>query len=121
MADKVVLRLKQGEALAIGMNILSGGLPFDLSDCTLTVQVKPSPYVQIEPLFEKEITLTSDLNTVGQITDPTNGKFQIMFTEEDTSLPVNEYAFIMFLNNGVSKDIISSKCCGSGKYIICNQ
>lgn len=121
MTDKIIIRLKQGEALPIKMNILSGGLPFDLSDCSLTVQVKSAPYVNIEPIFEKEITVDSDADTVGQITAPTNGEFQIMFTQEDTDLPVNEYAFIMFLNNGVSKDIISSKCCGSGKYIICEQ
>lgn len=121
MGDKVILKIKQGEALPVVMTIKSGGNPFDLSDCSLTVQVKDAPYIDIPALFTKEITTTSDLNTVGQITDPTSGKFQIMFTQEDTSYPVNEYALIITLNNGISKDIISSKCCGSGQYIICPQ
>lgn len=120
-ADKVILRLKQGEALAINMRVLAGGEAFDLSDCTLTVQVKNAPYINIEPLFEKQITTTSDVNTVGQITNAGNGQFQVMFTEEDTDLPVNEYYLVIFLNNGVTKDIISSNCCCSGKYIICQQ
>lgn len=121
MADKLIIKIKQGEALSYNMSIKADGSPLDLSNRTIVVEAKTAPFENVEPMFRKEITTTSDLNTVGQITDPLGGQFQVMFTKEDTSYPVDEYCLVLALSDGITYDIISSKCCGSGQYIICAQ
>ena len=121
MATRVILKLKQGEALPISMKIKQDGEALDLTGYTIRLQVKDAPYVNVEPIFEKVITEESDINTVGQITSAGSGQFQVMFTEEDTSYPTAEYSLVIFLDNGTTKDIISSNCCCGGQYIICPQ
>lgn len=118
---KLKLLVKQGEEISRTFTIKSNDAPLDLTDYTIKVQVKDNPYVDVEPIFEKNITTTSDINTVGQITSPTLGQFQVRFTEEDTCLPVAEYYLIIFLNQGTTKDIISSNNCCNATYIVCTQ
>lgn len=118
---KLVVKVKQGESLPIDMVIKSDGEPIDLTTATIKVEVKKAPYVNIEPMFTKIITITSDQATTGAIVDPLSGRFQIRFTEEDTSYPANTYYLVMFLEYGGANDIISSDCCNNGEYIICGQ
>lgn len=119
--ERLILKIKQGEQLSIEAKITEGGRPLDLSNAIIEVEVKEAPYVDVEPLFKKTITTTSDQAVDGQITDPLNGVFQIRLNEPDTSFPVGNYSLVMFYNDGVNKDIISSRCCNSGEYIICEQ
>lgn len=121
MANKLVLPVKQGEELLIDFAITSDGVPLDLTGAEVVFQVKESPNVAFKPMFEKICTTTSDINTVGQIIDPLNGKVQLKLNTEDTSYPVNSYALIVFLNSGPQQDIISSDYCNSGEYRVCNQ
>lgn len=119
---RIKICVKQGENIAIGFKIKQDGLPLDLSTFdNVTVIVKRAPYVNVEPMFEKVITTTSDSATVGQITSPITGELQVRFTEEDTSYYVGEYSFIMILNGNGSRDIISSDCNNEGIYVINNQ
>lgn len=121
MAEKLIIPVKQGEELSIEAKITEDGNPLDLSNATIIVEVKEAPYKELEPLFTKTITTSSDQTIDGQITDPLNGVFQIRFNEQDTSYPVNTYALVIFYDDGINKDIISSKCCNSGEYRICKQ
>lgn len=89
------------------------------------------------------VQIPSDINKAGQITNPTSGQIQVHLGEKDTSYPTGEYYLIISLEQYADKldkngnvmydddnhiiktvsycDIISSECCNSAKYIICEQ
>lgn len=122
MAEVLTLCVKQGENISISVSLTSGGIPFDLTNYdNITVEVKKAPYEKFEPIISKVITADSDMNTLGQITNPSQGIFQIRFTEEDTSYPATDYYLIIYLNGNGNSDIISSDCCNSAIFRICPQ
>ena len=100
----------------------------------------------IEPIYNingLKVQIPSDINKAGQITNPAAGEFQVHLNEEDTSYPTGDYYLIISLEQYEDKkdkegntlidedghviktvsycDIISSECCNSAKYIICEQ
>lgn len=115
------MNVKQGESLSVDMVIKSDGQPVDLNGATIRVQVKKDPYIELDPMFEKVITTTSDQAVDGQIVDPLNGRFQVRFNAEDTSYPPEEYSLIVFFDYGPNNAIISSGCCNNGVYRVCTQ
>ena len=119
--NKLIVNVKQGEALSIDMVIKSDGEPVDLTNSTIKVEVKKAPYVDFEPMFTKTITVDSDQLIDGQIVDPLNGRFQVRFNVEDTSYPPNSYYLVVFFDHGPNNDIISSDYCNNGEYRICTQ
>lgn len=90
-----------------------------------------------------KVDIPSDINIDGQITNASGGQFQVHLNENDTSYPTGDYYLIISLeqysdkldedgnvmyddDNHIIKtisycDIISSECCNSAKYIICEQ
>lgn len=100
-------------------------------------------FTQIYNIDGLKVQIPSDINKAGQITNPTSGQIQVHLGEKDTSYPTGEYYLIISLeqyedkldkngnvmyddDNHVIKtvsycDIISSECCNSAKYIICEQ
>lgn len=119
--NKLIVNVKQGEALSIDMVIKSDGEPVDLTNATIKVEVKKAPYVDFEPMFTKTITVDSDQLIDGQIVDPLNGRFQVRFNAEDTSYPPNSYYLVVFFNYGPNSDIISADYCNNGEYRVCAQ
>lgn len=115
------LNVKQGEEINVGFTIKTNGNPMDLSLYNIRFQVKRAPLEKVEPIIDKLITTTSDMNTVGMITDPSNGRFVVHLTKEDTSFPNTEYSLIISLEQEGLIDIISSKCCNKAIYRICAQ
>lgn len=115
------LPVKQGEEINVGFTIKQNGNILDLSEYNIRFQVKKAPLVKAEPIIDKLITLTSDMNTVGIIDYPQQGKFVVHLTEEDTSFPTGEYSLIIALEQEGLIDIISSKCCNKAIYKICEQ
>ena len=78
MANKLVICVKQGENVSRQITIKTGDEPLNLSTYdNITVEVKKAPYESYEPIVRKVITAVSDIDTIGQITDPTNGILQI--------------------------------------------
>lgn len=118
---KLVISVKQGEVLSLDANITVDGQPLDLSLAEIVVEVKEGPYIQLEPMFRKVITVTSDPATDGQIIDPLNGRFQIRLNAEDTSYPPNTYSLVVFLKTAGQEDIISADFCNNGEYRVCTQ
>lgn len=107
--DRMVLEVNQGCPRGFGFTLLSRiitdtgesiDLPYDLTGATLKVAVKHAPYINLPNFIEKVISTDSDLNTVGQITDAVNGKFQVQFTEKDVKLKVGEYALVIIMIAG---------------------
>lgn len=119
--SELILPIKQGEELNVGFTIKQDGQAMDLSDYTVRVQVKKVPLVTYPSMIDKEITVSSDINTVGQITAPQQGQFVIHLTLEDTSFPIGDYSLIISLEADNYIDIVSSKCCNKSIYRICEQ
>lgn len=115
------LPVKQGEEINIGFTIKEGGQAMDLTDYTIRFQVKRTPLVNAPAIIDKEITVDSDLNTVGQINLPLQGQFTVHLGLEDTSFPTGDYSLIIALEQPGFVDIISSKCCNKAIYRICEQ
>lgn len=121
------LKVKQGEDKSVGFTIKQNGTAMDLTNYTVHFQVKKTPIVTSQPIVDKYITTDSDENDIGQITDPTNGVFQVHLNEDDTSYNTGDYYLIISLEQYNEEDevsycdIISSECCNSAKYIICEQ
>lgn len=110
--DELVLEVNQGEARGFNFTIKVDTEPMDLTDWTVEVSVKEAPYYSLPSLFTKEITTTSDLNTVGQIMQPTQGQFTLNILKEETLYPPYDYYLVIRLINGEQVITIS----GDGNY-----
>ena len=119
-SNRLVVEVKQGESRSFGFTIKQKGEPMDLTNYTVTVQIKKSPYFKVKPLIEKRVTTT--LTGDGRIYDAELGKFKITFTKTDTTeLPPDDYYLIIFLENGPTKIIISGEGNKSGILRFCKQ
>ena len=119
-SNRLVLEVKQGESRSFGFTIKQKGEPMDLTDYSVTVQVKKSPYFKIKSLIEKRVTTT--LTGDGRIYNAEQGQFKITFSETDTTeLPPDDYYLIIFLENGPTKIIISGEGNKSGILRFCKQ
>lgn len=98
--NQLVLTVSQGERRSFGFTLLQDNEPLDLEGYTVIVYVMNAPYAQLEPIISKEVTTTSDYNTVGQITDTSLGKFVVSFTEDDINIPPYDYYFVAELTDG---------------------
>lgn len=107
-SNKLVLEVNQGCPRAFSFTLYTNSydsntgnetqVPLNLSDYTVVFQVKKAPYFNLKALIEKEITITSDLNTVGVINDGVNGEFMVQLNEDDVNkLPPGEYALTINL------------------------
>lgn len=98
--NQLVLTVSQGERRGFNFTLLQDGEPLDLEGWTILVYVKNAPYSLLDPIISKEITTTSNYNTVGQITDATNGKFTINFTADELNLVPYDYYFVAEITDG---------------------
>lgn len=108
--DKLVLEVDRGYARGYGFTLLQrvldpdsgeyNNVPIDLTGLTVLFQVKLSPYVEVKPLIAKEITEDSDGVEVGYINNPTQGKFQVQITnEESLLLKPRDYSLCIYLKD----------------------
>ena len=119
-SNRLVLEVKQGESRSFGFTIKQKGEPMDLTDYSVTVQVKKSPYFKVKSLIKKRVT--TKLSDDGRIYDAEQGQFKITFTETDTTiLPPDDYYLIIFLENGPTKIIISGEGNKSGILRFCKE
>ena len=119
MQNRIKLCVKQGEEFNRAFTIYSGDNPLDLTNYTIKFTVKSVPLAKAKSLIDKEITTSSDINTVGRINYPLQGKFFVHLSKEDTSLPIGDYTLDISLNSDHFSDIISSTCCTSAIYRVC--
>lgn len=124
-SDRLVLEINQGCPRGFGFTLKQkvwnndtneyNMVPVDLTGLTINVQVKMAPYVTLPALIEKNITEVEDL-TQGQITEPTNGKFKLQITQEDSvKLNPGEYALVI---NMVDKDTLTHLSGDGNNYAI---
>ena len=104
--------------------------PEEGSPYSIKFQVKKQPLAKERAIINKLLDVLIDpteqeiydaSTTTGYIDDPHNGKFFVHFLPEDTSFNPDEYYLIISIVNEHLDDIISSNCCNSAKFIICEQ
>lgn len=124
MAHKLIVAVKQGEEINLGFTIKQNNNPYAFVDSHILFQVKTAPYEDCEPIIKKEITTTSDINTVGNINFPELGQFIVHLTKEDTSNRIGDYYLVISLigeGNNNMDNIISSNNCQTAVFKICEQ
>ena len=121
MSHKLIINVKQGEELNIGFTLKSDNSPYVFQSAHILFQVKKAPYENVEPFIKKEITTTSDINTVGNINFPELGQFIVHLTKEDTSNKIGEYYLVISLIGNNMDNIISSNNCQTATFKICEQ
>lgn len=119
--NELIMPVKQGEEINVGLTIMAGNEPMDLTGYDIVFQVKQSPLEKTVPLIDKTITTVSDMNDVGLITHPDQGQVVIHLKKEDTSLNTGDYSLIIALSADNYYDIISSRCYNKAIYRICEQ
>lgn len=119
--ERLELVIKQGEQRSYSFTIKDkSGTPVDLSSSTIEVQVKNYPLYKVNSIFTMPLNRESSEN--GQITDPTNGKFVLTITEEQSSsLVPKEYYLIITMITGTNRVIISGEGQASGVLVVCKQ
>lgn len=105
--NQLVLSVCQGEQRGFSFTLLQDDEPLNLEGYSILVYVMNAPYAQLEPIISKEITTTSDYNTIGQITDEANGKFVVFFTEDELNIPPYDYYFVAELTDGFTTQNIT--------------
>lgn len=105
--NQLVLSVCQGEQRGFSFSLLQDNEPLNLEGYSILVYVMNAPYAQLEPIISKEITTTSDYNTIGQITDEANGKFVVFFTEDELNIPPYDYYFVAELTDGFTTQNIT--------------
>lgn len=119
--ERLELVIKQGEQRSYSFSIKDkSGTPVDLSSSTIEVQVKNYPLYKVNSILVMLLNRESSEN--GQITDPTNGKFVLTITEEQSSsLVPKEYYLIITMITGTNRVIISGEGQASGVLVVCKQ
>ena len=119
--ERLELVIKQGEQRSYSFTIKDkSGAPVDLSSSTIEVQVKNYPLYKVNSILTMPLNRESSEN--GQITDPTNGKFVLTITEEQSSsLVPKEYYLIITMITGTNRVIISGEGQASGVLVVCKQ
>lgn len=73
--------------------------PLDLTGYTIQFRIKEAPYYKLKSLISKDITEVEDF-TQGVIGEPTEGRFQVQLTMEDTlKLPPKDYALCIYIKD----------------------
>lgn len=121
-SEYLLLEIKQGTDRAYGFTIKHNGEPLNLTGASFLVEIKPSPYYSVPPLFTKEITETSERNVDGQIYDAVNGKLCLQINLSDyIKLPPKDYYLVVTMTQYGNKINVSGENGASGIFRIVKQ
>ena len=134
-SNRLVMKIKSGEArgftftIKTNTGLIQDGQPVyrvvDLTDYTVSFQIKKYPYFTVDPIIDKEITSLQD-GTIGWILDQSGddkGKFIVQITMDDMSklTPEKDYYLILTLQTGDQRIIISGEGDTSGIFRVCQS
>lgn len=117
---ELVMEVKQGEARNFGFTIEVNDEPMDLTGYTVLFLVKQAPYESLPSIISKTITTELD-EEQGQIYSPTEGKFLVTLTENDTKLPPYDYSLVIELTDGTQTINISGDGNTRSVFRVCCQ
>lgn len=78
------LKIKKGESIGFAFTLSEKGVPVDLTNSSMVLEVRDGVEDTGTYVFTKTITTESDPDTVGIINQPTNGKFFFKVNDSDT-------------------------------------
>lgn len=119
-----IYTLKKGEKFPINITIRNADLdePIDLTNAKINFQIKDELKDDFF-IINKEITVDTDLETVGQIINPENGEFVVRFTDEDFEKLVVERIYYLTIWYSITEEnfskVISSNGSDNLKFMVC--
>lgn len=120
--NSLMLKIKKGETLGFAFSIERNCSPVDLTGAQVIFQVRENIEDTGVFVINKTITENSNIETVGCINEPTEGKFVVMVLDseiEDLSV-VKPYFFAMYLEQNNVRKCISANANGLAQLIVLN-
>lgn len=102
------LMIKKGESLGFAFILSENDTPIDLTGGNIIFQVRDGLADEGVYVINKTVTENSNAQTIGQINEPSEGKFFIMVTSSETadlSTLKPYFAAIYFTANGIKRCI----------------
>lgn len=121
--NRLLVEVKQGEDRSFGFTVTEGPegqeQPLDLTGCVISMELRKTPYKDVETVLTKQITTTE--NNEGCIYSPTTGEFRFHITEKDTTTIVpDDYYLSMYVKRPDNTIIcISAEGNQSGVFRFC--
>ena len=116
------LKIKQGESIGFAFTLTEEGNPVDLTNSQMIMQVRENVEDTGEYLINKTITTESDVDTVGVIISPLEGKFMFKVNASDISSmsTTKPYFVAIYHVDGEIKNCISANNHQVAKFIVLN-
>lgn len=116
------LKIKKGESIGFAFSFSKQGVPVDLTDSQMVMEVRENIIDDGNYIFSKTIDDESDRDTVGLITEPTEGKF--FFKVNDTDIAgmstTKPYFVAIYHIVGDVKDCISANNGQVARFLVFN-
>lgn len=116
------LKIKQGESIGFAFTLTEEGNPVDLTNSQMIMQVRENVEDTGEYLINKTITTESDVDTVGVIISPLEGKFMFKVNASDISSmsTTKPYFVAIYHVDGEIKNCISANNQNIAKFLVMN-
>lgn len=116
------LKIKKGESIGFAFSLSQQGVPVDLTNSQMVLEVRENVEDDGVYLITKTISINSDPDDVGIITDPLNGKFYFKVNESEIAdmLTTKPYFAAIYHVNGETRDCISANNHQVAKFIVLN-
>lgn len=118
----IELKIKQGESIGFAFTLSENGEPVDLTNSTLTMQVREEIEDTGVYLINKTISTESDVDTVGIIVSPLEGKFmfKVNASEISSMSTTKPYFVAIYHIDGDIKNCISANNHQVAKFLVLN-
>lgn len=116
------LKIKKGESIGFAFSLTENDIPVDLTDSQMVMEVRENVEDTGEYVLTKTISISSDEDEVGRISDAENGKFFFKVNEEDVaSLSTSKPYFVAVYHvNGDLRSCISANNHQTAKFLVLN-
>ena len=119
-----IYKIKKGEKFPIFIRIKNRDedKPIDLTNAIIRFQLKDELKDEFN-VIEKEISVETDVNTIGRIINPTNGEIIIRLNDDDYDMLITERVYYLTIWYEIPEEnfakVISSNACGNLKFMVC--
>ena len=116
------MKIKKGESLGFAFTLTQQGVPVDLTNSTILMQVRENVEDDGVYLITKTVTTASDPDVQGTIVNPTSGQFfiKVNSTDIEDMLTTKPYFVAIYHINGDIKDCISANNHQVAKFLVLN-
>lgn len=116
------LKIKQGESTGFAFTLSEEGNPVDLTNSQMVMQVRDGVEDTGVYLINKTISTATDIDTVGAIISPTEGKFifKVNDTDIDDLSTTKPYFVAIYHVDGDTRTCISANDFQLAKFLVLN-